>query len=136
MLTTTTSPPRRSRLGFAAVALAVGGGIALLGQRTAYFARTGDDDATRVEFSVSVHNYRHALDDAAASLWYACVGVVNWERATAPERIGDDRFAAVVSPSLGEDSTRRFRGCLQDGTVDKVRGTVLRIEGIDLPGDD
>lgn len=131
MLTEETSRSRRG--AFVAVLVLVGVGIWIIGDRTAYFATTGDDEATRIEFSVRVRNYRHDLDDAAASLWYACVGVINWDHATAPERVADNRFVATVSPSLGEDSSRRFRGCIQDGTIDKVRGSVVRIEGVELP---
>jgi hypothetical protein len=32
-----------------------------------------------------------------------------------------------VGPALGEDARRRFRGCLEDGTVDRVRGDVERM---------
>lgn len=121
---------RLSRRGAIAAVLLTGSGLGVLGSRTAYFARTGADPATRVEFTVETHNYRHTLDDAAASLWYACVGVINWETASGPRRVGD-RFVAAVTPSLGDDSTRRFKGCLQDGTIDKVRGHVVRIEGVE-----
>jgi hypothetical protein len=111
----------------------VGLGIWFVGQETAYFATTGDDDATEVEFAVRVRDYGHDLEDAANSLWYACIGSINWESATAPERVGENRFRATVAPSLGEDQHRRFKGCLQDGTIDKVRGSVVRMVGINLP---
>jgi hypothetical protein len=69
-------------------------------------------------------------EDAAASLWFACVGAVNWEAATAPEPVGDDVYRATVRPALGEDSPRRFRGCLEDASLDKVRGDVERMETV------
>ena len=34
-------------------------------------------------------------------------------------------YVAEVRPSLGEHTRRRLWGCLEDGTVDKVRGTVF-----------
>lgn len=130
-----TAKPRQSGWGLLAALAVIGAIIAVLGTQTAYFARTGAHDATRIEFTVEVRNYRHELDDAAASLWYACVAVVNWDEATQPRRIGDNRYTATITPSLGEDQRRRFHGCFEDGTIDKVRGNVVVMDGFDYGGD-
>jgi hypothetical protein len=129
------TPPRRSGWGMLAALALIGAVIAVLGTQTAYFARTGANDATRIEFTVEVRNYRHELDDAAASLWYTCVAVVNWDSASQPRRIDDNRYTATITPSLGEDQRRRFHGCFEDGTIDKVRGNVVVMDGIDFPPD-
>jgi hypothetical protein len=39
-----------------------------------------------------------------------------------------DTFAIVVRPSLGEHSRRRLEGCLEDGTIDRVWGSVVSID--------
>ncbi len=47
-------------------------------------------------------------------------------------RIGDGgNGVATVSPALGPHERKRLTGCLQDATIDRVRGDVLGI--VDLP---
>jgi hypothetical protein len=121
----------RAVLGLVVVALVTTLGVVGLSDATKYEGETKSDGMTRVVFDVDVKNYHHDLGDAATSLWYACVGAVNWHEVTAPIVIADDDYEATVRPALGEDSRRRFRGCLEDGTVDKVRGDVELMETID-----
>jgi hypothetical protein len=119
-------PPRFPRwLGLLVVLVGTVGGLIALSNATKFQGEQERGGATRVEFSVATRNYHHDLEDAASSLWYACVGSVSWEDATHPVQTSDDTFVASIRPALGEDSRRRFRGCLEDASVDRVLGDVL-----------
>jgi hypothetical protein len=41
---------------------------------------------------------------------------------------GDDRFRAVLSPSMDETNRRQFRGCVEDWMVDHIRLDVVHLE--------
>lgn len=100
-------------------------GLFALSDATKFQGQQEASGATRVEFRVDTRNYHHDDEDAAASLWYACVGAVSWETTTQPEATGAGTFVASVSPALGEDSRRRFRGCLEDASVERISGHVV-----------
>jgi hypothetical protein len=117
----------RAWLGLLIVAAVTGVGVFALADATKYQGGLGPEVRTAVDFTVEVKHYHHDLEDAAASLWYACLSSVGWERATPPVAVGAGRFSAEIRPGLPEDARRRFRGCMEDGTVDKVRGDVLRM---------
>lgn len=124
----------KALLGLAVLAVLSIGGVLALSDATKFEGRTERDGMTQVVFEVDTRNYHHDVADAAASLWYTCVAVVNWEESSPPARIAgdDDTFEATVHPALGEDSSRRFRGCLEDATIDKVSADVdsmVRIDG-------
>ena len=119
-------PPRFPRwLGLLVVLVATVGGLIALSNATKFRGEQEQGGTTRVEFSVETRNYHHDLEDAASSLWYACVGAVSWEDATHPEATDAGTFVASIRPALGEDSRRRFRGCLEDASVDRIRGDVV-----------
>jgi hypothetical protein len=114
----------RAAVGLLLVALVTVVGVVVLADATKYEGGLGAARRTTVDFSVEAKHYHHDLEDAAASLWYACLSSVGWEGATAPTQVGPSSFRAEIRPGLPEDSRRRFRGCMEDGTVDKVRGDV------------
>jgi hypothetical protein len=119
-------PPQFPRwIGLLVVLVATVAGLIALSNATQFRGEQEEGGTTRVEFSVETRNYHHDLDDAAASLWYACVGSVSWEAATPPVQTGADTFVASIRPALGEDSRRRFRGCLEDASVDRIQGDVV-----------
>jgi hypothetical protein len=120
----------RAVLGLLVVAAVTVVGVVLLRDATKYVGGHGRGGATQVDFSVEVKHYHHDLEDAAASLFYACVNTVGWEHATSPAAIDGSTFRATIRPRLPEDSSRRFRGCLEDATVDKVRGDVVRLQTV------
>jgi hypothetical protein len=129
--------PRFPRwLGLVLVLAATVGGLVALSNATKFTGSQEAGGSTRVEFEVETRNYHHDLEDAAASLWYACIGSVSWEDATHPAAVDDDTFVAEVRPALGEDSRRRFRGCLEDASVDRVRGDVVGMTQIGVTLDD
>lgn len=120
----------KALIGLAVLAILSLGGVLALKDATKFEGRIERDGMTHVVFEVDTRNYHHDVADAAASLWYTCVAVVNWEESTAPGRVATadgDTFEATVHPALGEDSSRRFRGCLEDATIDKVSADVTEM---------
>ena len=63
---------------------------------------------------------------SAQGLWGACQGNV-WQRLAEPGvvEVGDGRFQLTVEPEVGEHSWRRLQGCLEDATLDRVKGHVV-----------
>ena len=63
---------------------------------------------------------------AAQGLWGACQGTV-WQRLAEPGvvEVGDGRFRLTTDPAVGEHSWRRLQGCLEDATLDLVKGHVV-----------
>ena len=114
-------------IGLLVVLVATVGGLIALSNATKFQGRQEAGGSTRVEFTVETRNYHHDLEDAASSLWYACVGSVAWEDATHPVLVSGSTFTADIRPALGEDSRRRFRGCLEDASVDRILGDVVRM---------
>lgn len=63
---------------------------------------------------------------SAQGLWGACQGTV-YQRLLEPgvvERT-DGHFLLTTEPALGEHAWRRLQGCLEDATLDRVKGRVL-----------
>jgi hypothetical protein len=100
-------------------------GVVYMADATQYRGDPGRTGATRVVFRVETKNYRHDLDEAATALWAPCAGAVGWTEVAEPLRAGGNTYVAEIRPSLGEHSSRRLRGCLEDAAIDKVRGAVI-----------
>lgn len=81
--------------------------------------------ATEVVYEVILRDERRPFLPAAQSLWAACQGTM--ERATGPADVHlDGRIArVVVTPALGAHAQQRLRGCLEDATLDRIRGDVV-----------
>ncbi len=138
MVAVTISGTRRMLGPVVVLALTVVG-LIVMADATKFHGDTGRTGATQVVFGVETRSYHHNPDDAATSLWVPCIGSVGWEAISMPRRLestdplvarsyGGIAYLAEVRPSLGEHTTRRLRGCLEDGTVDKVRGTVFHVD--------
>ncbi|MDQ4068047.1 MAG: hypothetical protein M3203_00980 [Actinomycetota bacterium] len=63
---------------------------------------------------------------AAQGLWGACQGNV-WQRLVDPGVVqgNDGRFRLTTEPAIGEHAWRRLQGCLEDATLDRVKGHVV-----------
>jgi hypothetical protein len=82
---------------------------------------------TVVEYHVLTKGYDAEL--GAVGLWATCQQTIDHARADGmPQLIGDDTYAVVVAPGLGEHDRRRLEGCLEDATIDRVSATVTRFE--------
>jgi hypothetical protein len=97
--------------------------------------RTRNEDDVRAPGSVSevvidVRTRGMDGDLAAAALWAACHPTVSFATVVAPLAVvagSAAQYAVRVTPALGENDRRRLRGCLEDGTVDRVWGNVVSI---------
>ena len=63
---------------------------------------------------------------SAQGLWGACQGTV-YQRLAEPgvTEVSDGRFQLQTEPALGEHAWRRLQGCLEDATLDRVKGHVV-----------
>ncbi len=63
---------------------------------------------------------------SAQGLWGACQGTV-WQRLVEPGVVeaAGGRFRLFTEPAIGEHSWRRLQGCLEDATLDRVKGHVV-----------
>jgi hypothetical protein len=83
-----------------------------------------------VTFDVDTQRAPQPIADSARALWYACNQTVGNRLVVL--RIDDGgNGVATVSPALGPHERKRLTGCLQDATIDRVRGDVLGI--VDVP---
>ena len=86
-----------------------------------------DGSSTVVEYKVMTRGY--AMDLAAVGLWATCQQTIDHARSDGlPRFVGEDRYAVVIEPGLGEHARRRLEGCLEDATIDRVSATVTRFE--------
>jgi hypothetical protein len=86
---------------------------------------------SRSEIVLEVHtrDYHQPDGDAARNLWAACSGTTNHRL------VGDDAFVPAgdhavrfsVAPGLGEHARRRLVGCLDDTTLDRIKGNVVSV---------
>jgi hypothetical protein len=51
------------------------------------------------------------------------------------EALPDNRFRAVLTPSMDDTNRRQFRGCVEDWFVDQVRLDVISLEEPDVVGE-
>ena len=117
---------KRALLGLVAVA-ALFAGIDLLADMT----QDRPDrvlPGSRSEIVLEVSSRDRTGSDllAAQGLWGACQGNV-WQRLTEPGvvEVADGRFRLTTEPAVGEHSWRRLQGCLEDTTLDRVKGHVV-----------
>lgn len=84
------------------------------------------------EVVIGVRTRGMDTDLAAQALWAACHPTVSFADVVtplAPVAVAGqaDRYSVRVTPALGENDRRRLRGCLEDGTVDRVWGDAITI---------
>jgi hypothetical protein len=131
-------PPRRgpATMGRVVIALAIGlllaVGFEVLEERW----ETQEDvlvPGSRSELVVDVRVARGPVDTAASALVGACAWVVPDHAVTlvGPTGERDGRYAVTVEPALEHHGRRKFVGCLEDGTIDRVWGDVRAIERIE-----
>ena len=63
---------------------------------------------------------------SAQGLWGACQGTV-YQKLAEPgvTQVAEGQFRLLTEPALGEHAWRRLQGCLEDATLDRVKGRVL-----------
>jgi len=83
------------------------------------------DPASRAEVTLAVrtHGYLGATDDAARTLWEVCRPQLGWRTQVVEQaQVVDGQLSVVVNPAPGRHATRRLRGCVEDVTLDRVKG--------------
>ncbi|MGH9183368.1 MAG: hypothetical protein ACRDZ9_06085 [Acidimicrobiales bacterium] len=82
--------------------------------------------ATELTLAVSHRQGGGATLQTAEGLWVACRPTLG-RRASAREltELGGGRVSLLIEPALGEHARRRFQGCLEDATFDRVRAEVV-----------
>jgi hypothetical protein len=107
---------------------AVVGGIDMLADLTQDRPdRIRPGSRSEIVLEVSTRGYRGGPSLLAAQgLWGACQGNV-YQGLTEPGvvEVADGRFRLTTEPEIGEHSWRRLQGCLEDATLDRVKGHVV-----------
>jgi hypothetical protein len=90
-----------------------------------------DDDArdhtTRVVFEARSKRLAGGDDWAGTALWATCAGLLRDNEPALPEHT-DQGFEVVLTPGLGQHAVRKLTGCLEDHTLDRIQGRVVRID--------
>jgi hypothetical protein len=89
---------------------------------------------SRSELVVAVRDkgYRPGSDQGARNLVAACAGTGGHNQVDGGsiELVGDGTVRFSVEPALGTHNRRKMVGCLEDATIDRLRGDVVSIETI------
>jgi hypothetical protein len=88
---------------------------------------------SEIVLQVDTRDYHQSTDDAARNLWAACAGTTTRRLVADPGfvPVSDDAVRFSVAPGLGEHARRRLVGCLQDTTIDRIKGSVESVRLID-----
>jgi hypothetical protein len=121
-------------LGFVGV---VGGLIGLRSLRDATLSTHTTTIAanSRIELIVDASTHRseagQSIDEIVEAQIVACRLEVSSDVVGDIESLGDDRFRAVLTPSMDHTNQRQFRGCLEDWIIDHVKLDVVSLTTLD-----
>jgi hypothetical protein len=88
---------------------------------------------SEIVFDVVTRDPRASALAAAQALWGACQGTIERRTSPADVAVDEERARVEVAPALGTHARQRLRGCLEDATLDRVRGDVVAIRLLDAP---
>jgi hypothetical protein len=121
--------PSRGRLGLVARPLivlvaivGVSAGIDLLGDLTQNRPDAMVAGSTPIVLGVTAKSEMVSDIEAARTLWAACSTTMDSDLTRIASRGGS--LLLTVEPALGKYSFRRLKGCLEDATLDGIRGDV------------
>ncbi len=90
------------------------------------------DPDSQLEIVMHVESNRAEAGQTLAEMAEAQLLVCRLEVGSDPigpvESLGDNRFRAVLTPSLDTTDRRQFRGCLEDWVIDHTRIDVERLD--------
>ncbi len=115
----------------------VGGLVGLRAVRDATLSTHSTQIAadSRIELVVDVETRDgetgQATDEMAEAQILTCRLEVHSDVVGAIQAHGNDRFRAVLSPSMDRTDRRQFRGCLEDWIIDHVTLDVVRLAPLD-----
>ena len=87
---------------------------------------------TELVFTIDENRFTGGTPAAAVALWAAC-GAQTTSRpvvAASPEHVGGDSYRVVLRPAVGDGERRKLVGCLEDFTIERVRGTVRTLRAV------
>jgi hypothetical protein len=117
------------------LAVVAAGALDFLGDRTQTRRDTVQPGSrSEIVLSLSDRNRYDTTQEAAESLWAVCQGTVS-NRLAPPGVVplGQDRFRVVTEPAVGRYGWRRLKGCIEDLSVDQIRGRVISKRDV-IPG--
>jgi hypothetical protein len=93
------------------------------------------DPASRIEVIVEADIHRgevgQSIDEIVEAQIVTCRLEVHSDVVAEIESLGNDRFRAILSPTMDNTDQRQFRGCLEDWIIDHVRLDVVRLTTLD-----
>jgi hypothetical protein len=92
------------------------------------------DADTEVVVAVDENRFRGGVDEAAAALWAVCAGQTDSRPVDGGrlDEIDAGVYRVVLRPAVGEGERRKLVGCLEDFTVERVRGNVRTFREVDM----
>ena len=96
-------------------------------------SRPEPDDTNSVDYARVRVQTHFGLDDhlAMEGLWAYCHLTIDGTRLARPiTRVDDGVFELVLEPSMGSQARRRFRGCVNDGVVDRAKTELESLERV------
>jgi hypothetical protein len=118
----------RRLLGYSLVAVVLFVGIGAMADATQNRPDEVDPSSTtRIVFDVDTRDYKRSDAEAARGLWAVCSSTIFNRVLVGPAQIPEGT-AVTLRPALGEHSTKRLVGCLEDATLDRVMGTVVSLQ--------
>ncbi len=91
------------------------------------------DDFNSVDFARVRIRTNFGLDEGIVmdSVWAYCHATIDGTRLARPiTRLADAEFELVLEPSMGPQARHRFRGCVNDGVVDRAHTHLLSLERV------
>jgi hypothetical protein len=93
-----------------------------------------DGSATELVLAVRVDRFRPGPDGAAAALWAVCSPLTH-SLAGDLRPTEDGRYRVMLEPAVGDNERKKLVGCLEDLTIDRVRGDVVAFREVEAtPG--
>jgi hypothetical protein len=85
-----------------------------------------EGSSTVIGFDVGTRDYAGTDEEAAQALWAVCAATVGGRNSAVTPSA--DGFTVSITPAIGTNGRKRLQGCLEDGTLDRVRGHIRSVE--------
>jgi hypothetical protein len=120
----------RSLAIVALVALAIGSYVVV---RDRLQSRPERVDANSVDYARVRVQTHFGLDEGLVmeGIWAYCHATIDGTRLARPiTRVDDGVFELVLEPSMGSQARRRFKGCVNDGVIDRAKTELESLERV------
>jgi hypothetical protein len=119
--------------GLSLIALIAVAIVVFVVARDRFQSQPEPDDVDSVDYARIRVQTNFGLDEGLVveSLWAYCHATIDGTRLARPiSRVDDGVFELVLEPSMGSQARRRFRGCVNDGTVDRAKTHLESLEKV------